>query len=261
MVSLNDRGLATYAASVAFYMFLSVFPMAALAASLMPCVGISETAMLHLMDGIVPSEAALLFRTILSNVYRNVFPALPVSLLLLLWSSAQAFSELLKGMAAMTGDRASSYFKRRLRAILLTIAMLMTLPLSLAVLIFGVRIAVLVQQIYPQASGLLQLILRLRYLVMAVFLWLLFVFVYKSIPNQRFSFHDVGMSAALASLIWIFFSILFSLYAARVLDLTLYGSLTTLVLTMLWMYYCQHILLIGAGICAWKHKKKEAVKV
>ena len=58
--SLTDRGLATYAASCAFYMFLSLFPMAALAASLLPCMGISEAALLSLLDGILPLGVASL---------------------------------------------------------------------------------------------------------------------------------------------------------------------------------------------------------
>ena len=137
--ALSDRGLVTYAASCAFYSFLSLFPiMAALAASLVPCMGIDEAALLHFFDGIVPAGVAAVLRLILTNVYKNVFPALPLSLVVLLWSSAQAFSELLKGMAAMTDPhRTTGYFKRRLRAILLTTALLLTLLLSLAILIFG----------------------------------------------------------------------------------------------------------------------------
>ena len=56
--TMSQRGLATHAASCAFYMFLSLFPMAALAASLMPCVGVSQAALLHLVDGFMPSEVA-----------------------------------------------------------------------------------------------------------------------------------------------------------------------------------------------------------
>ncbi len=261
MGALSERGLVTYAASCAFYSFLSLFPLTALAASLVPCVGIDRAALLYLLEGIAPEGVASLLKDILSHVYANVFPVLPVSILVLLWSSAQAFSELLKGMAAMNGGRQAGYLKRRLRAVLLTLALLLTLLLSLAVLVFGARSMFLLGLVYPRLSGLLVFLLRLRHLVMAVFLWLLFTFLYRSIPSRRYSFREVRAGAAFAAAIWMFFSALFSLYAERFLDLTLYGSMAAMALTMLWLFYCQYIVLVGAGLCAWRHNKMEAAPV
>ena len=115
--------------------------------------------------------------------------------------------------------------------------------------------------VYPRLSGLLVFLLRLRHLVMAVFLWLLFTFLYRSIPSRRYSFREVRAGAAFAAAIWMFFSALFSLYAERFLDLTLYGSMAAMALTMLWLFYCQYIVLVGAGLCAWRHNKMEAAPV
>ena len=214
---------------------------------------------MYLLGRIAPASVMELIRAILANVYENVFPALPLSLLVLLWSSAQAFSELLKGMAAMAGHgRATGYLRRRLRAILLTLAMLLTLLLSLVVLVFGGRVALMAGLLYPRLAHLLNLVLWLRYGVMVVLFWLLFVLLYRSIPGQRLSFREVRLGAALAAAAWMLFSFLFSLYAGQLLDLTLYGSMAALALTMLWLFYCQYILLVGAALCA---RKKEAVSL
>ena len=259
---LSDRGLVTYAASCAFYSFLSLFPMAALAASLVPCIGVSEAALLRFLGSVAPVGVAALLQAILSNVYENVFPALPLSLLALLWSAAQAFSELLKGMTAMTDPaRQAGFLKRRLRAILLTMALLMTLLLSLSVLIFGARLALFIGYLFPQVRGLMALFLRLRHLFMGALLWLLFVFLYRSIPDQRFSFREVRTGAALSTVAWIAFSGLFSLYAALFFDLSLYGGMAAMALTMLWLFYCQYIVLVGAGLCARQRSKKEAPRL
>ena len=256
--ALSHRGLATCAASCAFYSFLSLFPMAALAVSLVPCIGVSEAALFLFLDSIAPAGVASLLKAILSNVYENVFPALPISMLVLLWSSAQAISELLKGMKSMVDpQRQTGYLRRRMRAILLTMAFLLTLVLSMALLLFGARLILLLGLLYPQLIDLLKLLLWLRYLVMALLLWLLFVFLYRSIPDQHLSFRDVRIGAALAAVAWIAFTGLFSLYADRFMDLSLYGSMAAMVLTMLWLFYCQYILLIGAGLCVWKCEKKE----
>ncbi len=231
--------------------------MAVLAASLLPCVGVSEAALVYFLQSFAPQSVMELLEAILDNVYANVFPALPLSLIVLLWSSAQAFSELLKGMAALTGSpNTAGFLKRRLRAILLTMALLLTVILSLAVLVFGGKIALLVGLIHPRLAHLLRLALYLRYAVMVGLLWLLFTFLYRSIPGQGLSFREVRLSAALAAAAWLAFSALFSLYASRLMDLSLYGSMAAMAMTMLWLFYCQYILLIGAAVCAWK---KEAV--
>ncbi len=257
---LNGRGLVTYAASCAFYSFLSLFPIAALAAALVPCAGISRAALLHLIHGFAPDGVAPMLQAILLTVYSNVFPALPLSLLALLWSAAKALSELLKGMAAMTGADASvGYFRRRLRAVWLIGAMLTVFLLSLGLLVFGVRIALLAERLYPSLKGWLVLILRLRHVVMALLLWLLFALLYRSIPGLRLSFRETRNGAAFSAGAWILFSFLFSLYTDRYMNLSLYGSMAALALTMLWLFYCQHIILIGTGICVWPHTKKKAV--
>ena len=71
-------------------------------------------------------------------------------------------------------------------------------------------------------------------------------------------FREVRTSAALAAAFWILLSGAFSLLSDRLMDLTLYGGLSAMVLTMLWLFYCHYILLIGAGLCAWWQTKKEA---
>ena len=232
----------------------------ALAASLMPCLGIDQAALLHLLGSVAPAAVTALLKTILSNAYENVFPALPLSVLALLWSAAQAFSELLKGMTAMTASvDQHGFLRRRLRAILLILSLLLTLLLSLSVLVFGARITLLLRLLFPQLWELMQLILWLRYLIMAALLWFMFIFLYRSIPGQSFSFREVRSGAALSSVSWIVFSLLFSVYANRFLDLSLYGSMAAMVLTMLWLFYCQYIVLVGASLCAKKRRKKEAV--
>ena len=67
--TLHQRDIVTHAASGAVYTFLSLFPLTALAASLMPCMGISQAALFHMLDGFVPSGVSVLLQAILSNVY------------------------------------------------------------------------------------------------------------------------------------------------------------------------------------------------
>jgi membrane protein len=53
--------------------------------------------------------------------------------------------------------------------------------------------------------------------------------------------------ACFTSLAWLLFSSLFSIYVGQVGQFSaLYGSLTMLILAMLWLYFCMYIVFIGA---------------
>ena len=89
----------------------------------------------------------------------------------------------------------------------------------------------------------------MRTLITLVLLCLVFLMLYKFVPNRSETLKSQIPGAMVSSVAWSLFSLAFSIY----IDLTpgtvnMYGSLTTLVLIMLWLYFCMWILLIGAEI-------------
>ena len=71
--------------------------------------------------------------------------------------------------------------------------------------------------------------------------------IYRFLPNRRGRFRDQLPGAMFAAVGWMVVSWVFSIY----LDVfegfsSMYGSLTTIVLIMLWMYFCMYCILLGA---------------
>jgi membrane protein len=64
------------------------------------------------------------------------------------------------------------------------------------------------------------------------------------------------LGAVIASGGWIAFSAAFSLYVSHS-SMTVYGSLTTIVLSMLWLYICISILFLGAIINKYTFLKRK----
>ena len=67
-------------------------------------------------------------------------------------------------------------------------------------------------------------------------------------PNHIVQLKVQLMGAAFSAVGWMIVSWIFSVY----LDIfkgfsSMYGSLTTIVLIMLWLYFCMYILLLGGG--------------
>ena len=71
--------------------------------------------------------------------------------------------------------------------------------------------------------------------------------MYLALPDRRQRLSAVFPGALAAAGAWLLFSALFSVYVNHFAKgLALYGSLTTMVLTMLWVYACVSIVFYGA---------------
>ena len=73
--------------------------------------------------------------------------------------------------------------------------------------------------------------------------------LFRSLPNHIVQLKVQLMGAAFSAVGWMIVSWIFSVY----LDIfkgfsSMYGSLTTIVLIMLWLYFCMYILLLGGEV-------------
>ena len=92
----------------------------------------------------------------------------------------------------------------------------------------------------------------MRTVISLAVLCVVFLLIYKVLPNRRASLKSQLPGAIISALAWSLFSLGFSVYLDVFHGLSsMYGSLTTTVLVMLWMYFCMYIVLIGAEINAY----------
>ncbi|MCD8023148.1 MAG: YihY/virulence factor BrkB family protein, partial [Lachnospiraceae bacterium] len=77
----------------------------------------------------------------------------------------------------------------------------------------------------------------------------LFVFMYSYLPNRRMKVSGQIPGAVFTSVAWSIFSYAFSIYLEYSTNMSvIYGSLTTLVVVMLWLYACMYLWFIGAEL-------------
>ena len=95
--------------------------------------------------------------------------------------------------------------------------------------------------------GFKALLVAVKMISQAAVLSLLFTVIYYFFPADKtvFSVHLPG--AVLSACGWVIFTELYSIYVSLT-DTGIYGSLSTVMLTMLWLYVCMYILLIGGEI-------------
>ena len=80
--------------------------------------------------------------------------------------------------------------------------------------------------------------------------------MYRFVPGHKQGFKKQIPGAIVATLGWYIISWIFSIYLDTFKGFSvMYGSLTTIVLAMMWVYFCMYIILIGAEVNNFKIEK------
>ena len=87
----------------------------------------------------------------------------------------------------------------------------------------------------------------LKYLLPFFFTYCMFFLIYKIIPNKRVHFKSALQAALFTSLLWELAKHLFAWYVVHLAGYSIfYGSLSTLVMFVFWVYYSSAILVVGS---------------
>ena len=132
----------------------------------------------------------------------------------------------------------------RIRSALYTLIFILAVISSLILLVFGNSIQKLLTKYIPTLAKVTAYIIGMRTAVSLVVLALIFLMIYK--------FRSQIPGAVVSAVAWSLFSLGFSVYLDYYDGFSnMYGSLTTIILVLLWLYFCMYIVLIGAEINAY----------
>ena len=116
-------------------------------------------------------------------------------------------------------------------------------------LLYGNRILLAIDSFFSIETPLFIGIFSLRSFLGFTIFFLFFLLLYMFIPDRKPNVKEEIPGAMFTSVLWILFSYLFSIYIDYFTNFSsIYGSLTYIVLFMLWLYVCMNILFFGALI-------------
>ena len=243
---MGMRQIAAIAAATAFWFFLSIVPMVILAVSVLPYTSLSQDQLLRFLAPALPSSLNQLIASILEDVYQSSVAILSVSVAATLWSAARGFASLLRGLEEIYKQEVrSGFFMRRARGIVYTLAMLVFMLIAMVLGGFGRQIVRLAEIFVPTIHGLISWLLNFRFLVVIAMLTLLFMSIFRWGTGSLLRPKETFPGALFAALGWSILTWAFSAWV-DVGGYGTYGHLATAVVVMLWLYYCQYALLLGA---------------
>ena len=260
----QQDSVSAYAAQAAFFVIISVFPLTMLLLTLVKYLPYFNDGVPMIQFDILPHDLNEFATNALGEIInKSSNTVLSISAVTALWSSSEGVYSIFQGLASVYSVKDTrSGFTMRLLAVVYTALFLVMLILALGFLVFGDSIYHAVINILPLAADKIEIVSRgIKWLLGFGVLVLFFEMVYIAVPDRKSGIIEELPGALISAVGWIGFSYLYSFYIDNFSNYAnIYGSLTAVVLMMLWLYFCMYIMLFGAEVnVIWNDTYKKIV--
>lgn len=233
-----------YSAHASFYIIISIIPFIMLILSFSRyIIPITKTELseiiLPLLPRVLHPAAGAVIGELFSKPSASVISITAVSTL---WTAS-------RGVAAIERGIARVYKKNLHDSFLLTITYNILHTISFIFMTILAAFLSAVTSFLAAESGMVFLTSLLKWFFVPIILIALLTFVYTSLSGiwRPITYHLPG--AVFTAIAWIIASVIFSFYINNFANYSyIYGSLSAIILMLLWIYVCTIILLLGAEV-------------
>lgn len=244
--------MTVYAAQAAFFTILASIPLLMTLITIIQLIpGLSKNDLEVTITNIIPE----MFHTIIFAVTDDLFTRSPGTILSItaittIWSASRSMYGIEKGLNRILGDHVPRrYLVSRLICMGYTFIFVLMCVMVLGFWVFGSSIGHLLENYFPYISRTVTMVINFRALITFLSMALFFVSMYTYLPRRKLEMKKQIPGALVSSAGWLIFSFGFSIYFENFSNYSyIYGSLTAVILLMLWLYFCICILFAGAEL-------------
>ena len=245
----RDR-LDSTAAHGAYFIIISFLPFCVFTLTILQQIELESGPLITELMTVFPDPVADYMEGLIAQTLPTS-SVLSVSILTFLWSASSGMVAVMKGIETVYESRVNrNYFVQRLVAMGYLLVFSIALILTAVTLVFG-------QTIYNKLlnhspSVLLTLLLNLKSLLGFFLLVIFFCLIFNGIPRKRVKFINNLFGATFSAAGWVLFSYVFSIFVENFSNYSVvYGSLATLIVIMLWLFFCMYIIFLGGEVAMW----------
>lgn len=224
--NIKKDNISEWSAVCAYYTILSFIPFIMLVITLIQYTGVSPDVLFEVISNVVPKSMNEMVLDIVYEVYSKSIGTISISIVFTLWSAGKglfALNKIMNKIYEMERNEEFSYIYLRIKGIFQTILFIFIIVLGLIIVVFG---------------GFLKILILFGLLV-----------IYRVIPAHKVSFKSQFLGAFLGMIAFNLVSYIFSKYLLIFRNFSfIYGSLTSFMLIMMWIYASFYIVFLGAEI-------------
>lgn len=256
---LRPMRISVHSAYTAFFLILSVFPASMILVGVLGYTSLEVEDVLMPVAQVVPEPLLPLVRRLLTGAFdATSAPLLSLSAITAIWSASRGILGLKEGLNAIYGVKERrSYFVTRGIGMIYTVLFVAVLVLSLVLNVFGSTILDYLHMTTNPLLLFLMDVIDFRFFLMLLLQTALFTAMYAALPDRPVGLWESFPGAVVASLGWLIFSNLFSLYVEHFPRYAnIFGSLYAAALAMLWLYFCIMIVFYGGALNRYLMEKR-----
>lgn len=251
-----DEHMGAFAAQSAFFIFLSFFPIINIIISLPAFLPFSKEQVMEIIYYVLPSEFEGYIGGLISDMYDNSTGSLTIiSVIIAIWSGAIGLMAIRNGLNEIYRSRESrNYFIIRSISAIYTGVFIVLLLALVPINMFGTQIAMYILKRFPEYANEAWLVMSLKGVATFILLFIMFELMYTIVPTRKLKFKNQVPGALFAAFGWVTVTKLFSIYIDVYASQSyMYGSLTTVIMLMFWMYFVIYLVFWGAQLNEYLH--------
>ena len=248
----GDDHISEYSAQCSYYTILSFIPFVILLITLIQYTNIEQQTLFDVISKIIPSSMNEFVIGIVREVYSKSIGTISISIIFTLWSAGKGLFALTKGLHSVYNtdeDKEKSVLYLRIMALVETIVFIVLIMIGMVLLVFGNSLKSIMQQHFgalENFNAFSQFVTEIGF-IFATFV--VFLLLYRFMPNHKVTFKSQVPGAIFGAIALNVISFVFSKYLDIFKGFSItYGSLTTLMLIMMWTYSCFYSLFLGAEL-------------
>ena len=247
---VTEDHVGAYAAQSAYFFMLCMIPIILLLITMVQYTPVTKADDMTAVIQVFPTSVDSMITSIVNQVYNQSSGIIPITVVVALWSAG-------KGVLAMTSglncvykcNETRNYIFLRIRATIYTVMFILVIIFLLVLSVFGNTLNIFIAAHVPILKNLADRLIAMRTIITPIVLMVFCLLIYKFLPNRKDKLRKQLPGAVFAAIGWMIVSWIFSVYVDIFKGFSdMYGSLTTIVLIMLWMYFCMYCILLGGEL-------------
>ena len=262
--ALEKSCISAYSGQSAFFLMLSFLPFLLFCFALIQVTPLTRIDLENFVFSFIPQNFQNFLHDFAMDVYDNSNSGiLSATVITAVYLSSKAFYALIQGLNSMFGAKENrNFLLLRFYSIIYSVFFAILIIATLMIFVFGNKILHYLNHFFPVITSTLFDILAFKTLIGFILLFLLFLLLYRILPNCSYRFRELIPGSVFASAGWLLFSFFYSIYINNFSNYaSFYGAMTAIALLMVWLYTCMYLLLFGGILNHFLHRQMEKKKL
>ena len=247
---------------ISFFMVLSIIPLAALIVALASEFSLSITSFINSFLDNIPKEAADIIKNVIQGEGLN-FNMTVFYISTLILASNGTYSMILASNTMYKFEN-KSYLRRRFKALVMTVILVLLILFIILVPAFGDLIFKVIEYFVGQTSVTeyaYKIYRVLKYPLSIVFIFISVKLLYTMAPDTRIKSKTTTRGSIFTTIFWILATDLYSFYIRHFTRYNLfYGSVANIIVLLLWVYLLSYIFVLGMALNETEHGEIERTR-